>query len=131
MLFLSLFTSLAFALISDFSGRDFWIFFAAMMSGVTASVVLGATIGILTKNQQAAAGLAMPAAVIFGFGPVIAQFNDGVARVFHITYTQQLNIISAAQSTTPLAHSFAIMWANVAVLGVLFVVVFKLKGLKD
>jgi len=129
----SFFTSVAFSLIGEFREQDFWIFLALMMSGVTASIVLGATIGILTKNQQAATGLSMPIALILGFGPIMAQFNDNIARWLHVFYTQQLNVVAdyltiGGTKTSPL-QSFAIMWANVAVLGVLFVLAYK-KGLK-
>jgi len=133
--FYSIFTSVAFAFIGGFRGLDFWIFLATMMSGVTGSIVLGATFGILTKNQQASAGITMPVALILGFGPMLAQFNERIARVLHVTYTQQLNVvadyINTGMSDTPLWQSFGIMWANVAVLGVLFAVVYSIKGLKD
>jgi len=131
---LSIGTSIAFGIISDFSGRAFWVFVASMLSGVAASIVLGATIGIFCKNQQAATGLSMPFAMILGFGPMMAQFNDTIARALHVFYTQQLNVIAdyltLGTSETPLWQAFAIMWANVAVLAVLFAVVYKKKGLK-
>jgi ABC-2 type transport system permease protein len=128
---LSFLTSAAFGLIGGFGGVDFWIFIAAMMSVVAGSTVLGATFGILTGNQQAASALILPIAIILGFGPMMAQFNENIARFLHITYTQQLNIIAdyltIGSTDTLLWHSFGIMWANVAVLSLLFVLVFKKK----
>ena len=129
----SIFTAVAFGVISDFGGRDFWIFVASILSGVAASIVLGATIGILSQNQQGATALAMPIALILGFGPMMAQFNDSVARVLHIFYSQQINIVVdylTIGTETPLWQSFVIMWANIVVLGVLFIVVFRKKGMK-
>ena len=132
--FVSFLTSVAFSLIGGFSGTDFWIFTAAMMSGVAASIVLGATFGILAGNQQSASGLSLPVAIVLGFGPMMAQFNDTLARFLHIFYTQQLNVVAdyltGGVVETPLWQSFTIMWANVAVLGVLFAIVYKKKGLK-
>ena len=132
--FVSFFTSIAFSLIGEFSGVDFWIFTAAMMSGVVGSIVLGATFGVLAGNQQSASALVMPIAIVLGFGPMMAQFNDTVARIFHIFYTQQLNVVADYLTDgigeTPLWQSFAIMWANVAILGILFAIVYKKKGLK-
>jgi hypothetical protein len=128
---ISFFTSAAFGLIGEFSGLDFWIFTAAMMSAVVGSTVLGATFGILMGNQQAASALIFPIAIILGFGPMMAQFNENIARVLHVAYTQQLNIVADYLThggvDTPLLHSFGIMWVNVAVLGILFVFVFKKK----
>jgi len=131
----SFFTSVAFSFIGEFSRLDFWIFTAAMMSGAAGSIVLGATFGILAGNQQAASGLVLPVALILGFGPMIAQFNDTVARILHVFYTQQLNVVAnyltMGGSDTPLWQSFVIMWVNVAVLGVLFVIAYARKGLRS
>jgi len=131
MLFISIFVSAAFSLIAGFGGADFWIFTATMMSVAVSSVILGATFGILAGNQQAASGLVMPVAIVLGFGPMMAQFNDNIARYLHFVYTQQLNIVADTLTTgiasTPLWQSFAIMWANVAVLGLLFILVFRKK----
>ena len=131
--FVSFFTSVAFSFIGGFTGLDFLIFTAAMMSGVAGSIVLGATFGILAGNQQSASALVLPAAIILGFGPMMAQFNDTLARFLHVFYTQQLNVVANYLTTggadTPLWQSFAIMWANAAVLGVLFMMAYKKKGL--
>jgi len=131
IMFISLFTSIAFSLIAGFRGLDFLIFLGAMMSGVAGSIVLGATFGIMTRNQQASAGITMPVALILGFGPIMAQMNPRIARFLHVFYTQQLNVIADNLTVggidTPLWQSFGIMWANIAVLGVLFVIVFRKK----
>ena len=133
--FVSIFSSAAFSLIGGFRGQDFWIFTAAMMSSVTASIMVGAIIGVLSTHQQTAQGLAMPIALVLGFGPMMAQFNDNIARFLHVFYTQQLNLVadylSHGVADTPLWQSFAIIWANVAVLGVLFALVYARKGLKN
>ena len=130
----SIATTVAFGFIAEFGGVDFLIFVAALLSGVAASIVLGAIIGILTKNQQAATALSMPIAMVLGFGPMMAQFNDTAARVLNPLYTQQLNVIADALNgalDTPIWQSFAIIWSNVAIIAVLFLIVFKKKGMGD
>jgi len=135
ILFASFLTSIAFSWIADFRGADFWLFTGVMMSGVTGSVVLGATIGVLTKNVQSAQGLSLPLSIILGFGPFIAQINDTAARVLHPIFTQQINVaadyLNGIAVETPLWQSFAIMWANVAVFVVLFAIVYRAKGIKE
>ncbi|MCL2188177.1 MAG: ABC transporter permease [Defluviitaleaceae bacterium] len=126
-------SSVAFSFIGGFEGRDFWIFTAAMMSGVAASTVLGAIFGVMTSNQQSASALSMPAAIVLGFGPMMAQMNENIARYLHPIYTQQLNVVAEylerGYSGTPLWQAFAIMWANVAVICLLFALVYHKKGL--
>lgn len=131
--FTSLLPSLAFALIGGFSGQQFLIFMAAMMSGVVASTFLGATIGIFAKNTQSAAAMAMPFAMILGFGPMIGMFNEQIGRNFRFFYTQQLDAILNSFGPAPQAnlwHSFGIIWANVAILLIIFSLTFAKKGLK-
>ncbi|MCL2364518.1 MAG: ABC transporter permease [Defluviitaleaceae bacterium] len=133
VLLLAFFSSMGFTLVDRFFGRDMLIFMGAMLSAVVGSIVLGATLGIVCRNVQAASGLSMPIAMVLGFGPIFAQLNDRVARIFNPFYTQQLNVIAdylnLGTSANPLWHSFAIMWANIAVLVVLFTLVYRKKGI--
>lgn len=137
ILLASVLPAIAFSLIADFRGHDFWIFTAVIMSGVSASILIGAIIGIVSENQQAATGLSMPVAMIFGFGPMIAQFNEQAAQIFRFLYSQQFNIVANGlgfaggyDSGTNLWQSFGIMWANVAIMVVLFVYFYVKKGLR-
>ncbi|MCL2170596.1 MAG: hypothetical protein FWB71_00470 [Defluviitaleaceae bacterium] len=132
--FISFLTSIAFAFIDGFSGAYFWIFTGTMMSGVTASIILGGIIGILTKSQQSAVAISTPLSMILAFGPMIAQFNEGIARGLRFVYTQQINVVANylnAGITDNLWQSFIIMWANVSILAVIFIFAYARRGLKD
>ena len=122
-------TSVFFALIGDFTGVEIIKFLAIMIPGVMASIVLGATIGMFSKNAQAASGLAMPFALIIGFVPMIANFNDTVYRFARFIYTQQINVI-VNDLSGDLARPLTVIAINIAVLVVLFVIAYKKKGLK-
>ena len=133
MLLASLGTSFAFSWISGFRGADLWVFMGAMMGGVVVSIIIGAMIGMLTKNLQSAQGLAMPFGLVLGFGPFISQFNDRAATVLHPLFTQQINVVADildGRNDAPLWQSFAIIGANAVVFGVLFAIVCKKKGIK-
>jgi len=132
--FLSIFSTVAFGIFADFgTTRELLVFVGAMLSGVVASIFLGATIGILSRNQQASAGLTMPAAVVLGFGPMLGQFNSTIRALMTPFYTQQLNAIAdyftGGPAAAPLWQSFAIIWGNVVVLGIVFALVYRKKGL--
>ncbi len=68
--------SVAFAAIGGFEGADLAKFLLVMIAGVAASTLLGSLIGILAKNQQAATAVGTPIAIILGFTPMIATFNE-------------------------------------------------------
>ena len=122
-------TSVIFALIGDFTATEFVKFLVIMVSGTAASILLGATIGMWSKNAQAAGGLAMPFAMIIGFTPMIANFNETVAKVAGVLYTQQINVI-VNDFEESMVKPLLVIAANIVVLTVFFVVAYKKKGLK-
>ncbi|MCL2226007.1 MAG: ABC transporter permease [Oscillospiraceae bacterium] len=126
----SVISSFAFGYIGGFGQGEFVAFMAVMISGAVASIILGATIGIYAKNQQAATGLSMPVAVVLGFGPMVAQFNERVESVVGIFYTQQINVV-VNDFSAGIAYPLSVIWINIAVLTVLFVIAYARKGLRD
>jgi len=122
-------TSVVFALIGDFTAQEKIAFLVIMVAGVTASVLLGATIGMCAKNRQASTALAMPVAVVVGFVPMIAGFNETVERFAGVLYTQQINVI-VEDFSAGLLGPLLVIAGNVAVLFVLFVVAYARKGAK-
>ena len=123
-------TSIVFALIGDFTTTEILRFLIIMVSGTAASILLGATIGMWSKNVQAASGLAMPFAVIVGFTPMIANFNETVEKAAGVLYTQQINVIVNDLEASML-RPLLVIAANIAVLAVFFAAAYKKKGLKE
>ena len=122
-------TSVVFGLIGGFAGQDMLKFLAIMVSAAAASIILGATIGIFAKNQQAATGIAMPIAMVIGFAPMISNFNETIERVAVIFHTQQLNTI-VNDFDANFTKAILIIGANVLVLTVLFALAYRKKGLR-
>jgi len=121
--------SVFFGLIGGFAGSDLIKFIFILVFGSATSIVLGATIGILSKNQQAATAISVPVFMIFAFCPMIAQFNDSVANIASILYTQQINEIVNDISMSAL-KPYLIILANLVVFTILFALAYKRKGLK-
>ena len=122
-------TSVAFVLIGDFTEVESLKFLSVMISSATASIILGASIGILAKNQQAASAMGMPIAMILGFTPMIASFNKNVEKVASVIYSQQLNVIVNDFSANFIS-AMTVIGVNIAVLAILFGIAYKMKGLK-
>ena len=122
-------TSVIFNLIGGFSGMEALKFLSVMVTGSAASIVLGMLFGSLAGNQQAAASLSMPVAVIVGFTPMIAGFNETVEKAAGVLYTQQINVIVNDFSEN-LVKPLLVIAGNIAVFTVLFVIAYKKKGLK-
>jgi len=122
--------SIVFGLIGTFTGTEFAKFMTVMTTSVAASILLGAAIGMLSKNQQAATAISMPIAVILGFTPMIANFNKTVEKAASFLYTQQLNVIVNDFSAN-FTKAIIVIGANIAFLTILFVLAYKKKGLKS
>ena len=94
--------------------------FASMMLGTTASILLGATIGMKSENEQVAISMSSAAGMFLGFGPMIATLsgNETLDRVFGLFYTK--NFVYEDIRTTGALQSFGVILANVVVLAVAF-----------
>jgi len=122
-------TSLLFSAIGQFSAEERIKFFIILLCGTAASIVLGAAIGVVSKNQQATASLAMPVSAIIGFLPMVAQFNGGVAKFSSFLYTQQINVV-VNDFSADIVKPLLVVAANICVFVVLFAAAYTKKGLK-
>ncbi|MDR0983644.1 MAG: ABC transporter permease [Ruminococcus sp.] len=129
-LLLSSIASVIFGLIGGFKGIEFFKFLIVLIIGAVASTILGAVIGIISKNQQAATALGMPVAMVFAFCPMISEFDKTVEKVSSIFYTQQINILVNDFSVS-MMKPFLIIAANVVVFAILFIIVYSKKGIAD
>jgi len=121
--------SFVFGLIGGFTGMEFVKFVSVLILGSVASALVGSTIGVLSKNQQAATAIGTPVFMVLAFTPMIANFNETIAKVANVFYTQQVNVI-VNDFSTGMIKPFLIILANIVILTVLFVLVYKKKGLK-
>ena len=128
-LFAGAVTSVIFALIGGFTGMEFIKFMIIMVTGTATSILLGTVIGMLAKNRQAATSLGMPVAVVAGFTPMLANFNETIETIAGVLYTQQINVIVNDFSLS-LWRPLFVIFSNIAVLTALFVIAYRRKGLK-
>jgi len=125
----SLVVSVVFGLMGGFRGMDYIKFLTALMLGSIASMLLGAAVGMVSKNQQSATAMAMPLGMILGFTPMLAMFSDTVKNVFGIFYTMQVDTL-VNDNSAGFMKPVLIILANVAVLAVLFALAYNKKGLR-
>lgn len=121
--------SVIFGLITGFDLFDMLKFILALFLGSATSIVLGATIGIMSKNQQIATAISVPVFMLFSFTPMIAQFNEKVEKIADVLYTQQINTI-VNDITTSSTKPYIIIAINMVVFILLFLIAYNKKGLK-
>ncbi|MCL2225568.1 MAG: efflux RND transporter periplasmic adaptor subunit [Defluviitaleaceae bacterium] len=112
------------AMMPNASTTEMFLMFLSMaMSGI-ASIIIGAIIGMTSKNQQEAIGRGTFAGMIISFGPFTATMsqNDTLLRVFRFFYT--MNFVDEDTSTMEAVESFGIIWANILLFALIFAFVY-------
>ena len=96
------------------------IMLASLMLGATASVLIGGTIGIISKNGQAAISLSTAAGMLLGFGPMLANMsgNQTLERIFKVFYT--MHFIHDDVRAADALRSIGVILANVLVFALVF-----------
>lgn len=93
--------------------------------------MMGACIGILSKNQMSATSIVMPVMMILSFAPMLAMFNDTIKKFAKIFYTQQLKMCMDELSFENVSmEAFLIIAVNAIIPIAIFAVTYKRKGLE-
>ena len=123
--------AVAFGVIGGFSGAELIRFILVMMVGIITSLLIGAAIGMMAKNQMGATAIAIPVMMIFSFLPMISMFNKGVETFSKIIYTQQINYMINDLSLSNFRwERVAVIGGNMAVYLGVFVWAYRRKGLE-
>lgn len=124
-----IFDTIIFALAAGVSGFELLRFFFVMLIGIIGSIMLGATVGILCKNQMSATGIILPIGLVLGMLPMVDKFNDKIGNFSKFFYTQQIDyLINDLSIGNFTFYRFAIIIVNIMILLVIFIYSYK-KGL--
>ena len=106
-------------------------FLIAMGGGILLSILLGAVIGVFSKNQMVATSLTVPVMMIFSFLPMLAMFNETIKKIAKITYSQQIYLIFADLENSSFSMENGLVLAgNFLVAVLLFFVIYKKRGME-
>lgn len=123
--------ALFFGILGDFRGADLAGFVLAMCIGILISLLLGAAIGVRSKGQMAATSIAVPVMMVLSFLPMLASFNDKVAKVSKYLFSQQCSkIMGEIGSHAAGAESMMIIGVNFVLVILLFTFCYRKYGLE-
>lgn len=106
------------------------LFLLIMAAGIIASIVVGAAIGVGSRNQMAATSVTVPVMMVFSFLPMLSMFNDRIEKVAKITYTEQIRIlVGELGNGGNCIQNVVIILLNIVVFGVIFSVLYRKRGL--
>lgn len=122
--------SVVFAVAGGYSGVEFAKFLAIMAAGIITSLLMGAAIGVWSKNEMAATSITVPVMLVFAFLPMLSMFNEKIATVSRFTYSQQVQDVIYGIGNSPVtAESAIVIGLNIICAVVLFSIAYKKCGL--
>lgn len=79
---------------------------------------------------MSATSVTVPVMMIFSFLPMLSMFNDKIAKVAKITYSEQIWILmSTLKNDGNYAQNIITIILNIILFGVLFSILYKKQGL--
>ncbi|MCM1539668.1 MAG: ABC transporter permease [Blautia sp.] len=105
------------------------LFLLVMAAGIIASIVMGAAIGVGSRNQMAATSVSVPVMMVFSFLPMLSMFNDRIEKIARFTYTEQIRVLTGNLGEGDPARSAAVILMNIAVFGAVFSILYKKSSL--
>jgi len=118
-------------LAGGYRGSELAIFLAVMAVGNLISILAGAAIGTYSRTQMMATGLTVPVMLVFSFLPMLAMFNERIAKAAKYIYTGRMSLLlNSMGNGQELAEGLWVAGLNLLAAVVLFVIVYRRKGLE-
>lgn len=111
-----------------YSGERFARFMVLMAAGTVISILIGAAIGTWSRNQMTATGVAVPVMCVLSFLPMLAMFNDVIAKLSTCFYTGQISgMIGSIGSIDLSAKTVIVMCVNALAALTVFLIAYRKK----
>lgn len=116
----------------NFNREELILFTGFMFIGIIVSTLVGAAVGICCKNQMNATSVSVPLMLIFSFVPMLSMFNERIKDIAQFLYTQQIShLVDSIRGVAIDRRSFVIILLNAFLAFVLFLILYRKKGLEN
>ena len=113
--------SLVIGLAGGYRGSELVCFSMLMLLGHIISCVLGAAVGVISKNQMSATSITVPAMLVLSFIPMLSMFNETIQKVGKFVFSEQLYLlINNLEEVHIEPETGIILGCNVLVIAVVF-----------
>ncbi len=117
-----------FAYAGGYNGNEILLYFVIMIFGILASMLLGASIGIISKNQMSGHSIVIPITIMFAFLPLISTYNKKIASISKFIYSQRIqDMLSDFKITEGMSGDLMIVSLNIFILLFTFAYFYKNK----
>ena len=132
VIFLCTLGTIVIGLQANYSHTELAFFTITMVIGIIISTLIGAVVGVYSKNQMTATSISVPFMVVFSFMPMLAFFNEKISKISKYIYSQQINDwISNLSNLKITNESMIILAVNFLIAMILFILLYRKKGLES
>ena len=118
------------ALAGQYTGRTLLHFLLIMGIGILVSLLMGAAIGVWSKNQMMATSVTVPVMMVFSFLPMLSMFNDKIGKIAQFTYSEQIHKLLGQIGSLQLeGKQVMVIGCNMLLAILLFVIAYRKSGL--
>ena len=116
---------------AGYSASEFVSFMLIMAVGFIISILLGATVGLVSKSQMAATSITVPLMMILSFLPMLAMFNSTIEKIAKFCYTYQIKLFFSVMDSGIMDKLGIIVLAGSLVAAVTaFIIAYRRNGLE-
>lgn len=109
-----------------YQGISLFYFMMIMFFGHFTSFLVGATIGVLSRNQMTATSVTVPVMIILAFLPMLSMFNETIGKFSKYIFSEQLYLLVNNLDRIRVGTDTAvILICNVVVIAAAFVVSYR------
>lgn len=115
----------------EYKGRDMGAFLLVMAGGVLISMLIGAVIGLVSKNQMSGISVSVPVTMVFAFLPMLSMFNEKIRDIAKFVYSYEVqDALGRIGETEGLGEMFRegrplVLALNLLIAGILFGFAYK------
>lgn len=118
--------SLVIGLAGGYTGIELLYFMIISFLGHNISVLLGAMIGLISRNQMAATSVSVPVMMIFSFLPMLSMFNHTIRNIAKYIYSEQLFVLINSLDRIHInVENIMILLCNIVIITALFLVAYR------
>lgn len=118
--------SLVIGLAGDYTRIELLYFMIISFLGHNISVLLGAMIGLNSRNQMAATSVSVPVMMIFSFLPMLSMFNQTIRNIAKYIYSEQLFVLINSLDRIHInVENIMILLCNIVIITALFLVTYR------
>lgn len=118
--------SLVMGIAGGYKSGELMKFLLIMALGHLCSIVVGASIGAISKSQMQATSLTVPVMLVFSFLPMLSMFNERIGKVAKYVYSQQFYLMINGLSDLQIgAETIVILFGNVVLIIGAFVLSYR------